>query len=91
MNELRAITKSVVEKLTLLFMASASQLKEETSLNAVFPSYPEAGLHDFGNVEPVIIILWGEDALILEYFSKTAEFFLDFQRFTRTPRKVFEG
>ncbi|NJE60560.1 MMPL family transporter [Thermococcus sp. 21S7] len=85
---MRAITESVVEKpkrtvavvllLTLLFMASASQLKEETSLNAMFPSYPEVKLmediqHDFGNVEPVIIILRGDDVLTPEYFSKTAE------------------
>ncbi|WP_148883354.1 efflux RND transporter permease subunit [Thermococcus aciditolerans] len=85
---MRALIEFVVEKpkrtvvivllATLLFMAFASQLKEETSLNAMFPNYPEAKLmtdiqHDFGNAEPVVIILQGDNVLTPEYFSRVAE------------------
>ncbi|AHL23586.1 efflux RND transporter permease subunit [Thermococcus nautili] len=71
-------TIAVILLVTLVFMAFASQLKEETSLNALFPNYPEVKAlekiqRDFGNVEPVVVVFRGSNVLTPEYFSKTAE------------------
>ncbi|CAI1492341.1 protein of unknown function [Thermococcus nautili] len=71
-------TIAVILLVTLVFMAFASQLKEETSLNALFPNYPEVNAlekiqRDFGNVEPVVVVFRGSNVLTPEYFSKTAE------------------
>ena len=57
-------TIAVILLVTLVFMAFASQLKEETSLNALFPNYPEVKALEkiqryFGNVEPVVVVFRG--------------------------------
>jgi len=71
-------TLIIVLIITMIFIASASRLEEETSLNALFPQYPEVKIlekiqQDFGNVEPVIIIIRDENVLSPKYFNDVAK------------------
>ncbi|USH00145.1 MMPL family transporter [Thermococcus argininiproducens] len=69
---------ALVLVITLIFTSFTANLQEETSLESLFPNYPEVGImediqNDFGNQEPVIILIRGEDVLTPEYFRKTAD------------------
>lgn len=72
----KAITLTLI--LTLIFLILSSTLEMETSLESLFPNYPEVKImegiqKDFGNEEPVIILLQGNDVLMPESFKQVAE------------------
>ncbi|AIF70270.1 hypothetical protein PAP_09470 [Palaeococcus pacificus DY20341] len=69
---------ALVLVITLIFTSFTVNLQQETSLEGLFPNYPEVGImddiqKDFGNTEPVMVLLQGDDVLTPQYFKKAAD------------------